>query len=58
MVVVIGMSFPPEVVVSKTEVFGTLGASIEAEVLGDLEALPKEEKTLQVSSGADSANDG
>lgn len=41
----------PEVVVSIAEASGTLGASIEAEVVGDFETFPKEEKALQCSGG-------
>ena len=48
----------PEVVVSIAEASGTLGASIEVEVLGDLETLSKEEKALQGSVGVGASNDG
>lgn len=37
---------PSEVVVSIAEAFRTLGASIEVEVLGDLEAFPEGEKAF------------
>ena len=39
----------PEVVVSIAEAFGTLGASIQAKVFGDLETASKEEEALQGS---------
>ena len=48
----------PEVVVSIAEAFGTLGASIKAEVLGDLQALPKEEEAFQGSGGVGASYDG
>lgn len=43
---------------SKVQVFGALGASIEAEVLGDLEVFSKEEEAFQDSGGEGVSNDG
>lgn len=43
-------SFAAEVVVLKAKAVGTLGVSIEAEVLGDVEATPKEEETTQAEA--------
>ena len=48
----------PEVVVSIAEASGALGASIEAEVLGDLQAHPKKEEAFQGNGGVGASYDG